>query len=42
MAQKHANKRFEDDVKKAWLEMGLLSITFTAYTAPDGRIVIDV
>ena len=41
LAEKYSCKRVEETAREHWLEMGMLSVTFTAYTAPDGLMVID-
>jgi hypothetical protein len=41
MADKFTTKRVSENDRRNWLEMGVVSITFTAYTAPDGQLVID-
>jgi hypothetical protein len=41
MAEKLMVKRVGENDRRNWLEMGVVSITFTAYTAPDGQLVID-
>lgn len=35
-------KRIRDVNKKMWTEMGAITLTFTAHTNPDGRLVIDM
>jgi hypothetical protein len=32
----------QESARQQWLEMGVLSVTFTAYTAPNGLMVVDV
>ena len=41
MADKFTTKWVSENDRQNWLEMGVVSITFTAYTAPDGQLVID-
>jgi hypothetical protein len=41
LAEKNLVKRVEETARQQWLEMGVLSVTFTAYTAPDGLLVVD-
>jgi hypothetical protein len=41
LAEKYSSKRIEDNARCHWKEMGVMSVTFTAYTAPDGKLVID-
>jgi hypothetical protein len=41
LAEKNLVKRVEETARQQWLEMGVLSVTFTAYTAPDGLMVVD-
>jgi hypothetical protein len=41
LAEKNLVKRVEETAQQQWLEMGVLSVTFTAYTAPDGLMVVD-
>ena len=41
LAEKNSRKRVEETAREHWLEMGMLSVTFTAYTAPDGLMVVD-
>ncbi|KAM6491584.1 hypothetical protein JOM56_012976 [Amanita muscaria] len=38
---KYTSKRIEDAARAQWKEMGVMSVTFTAYTGPDGKLVID-
>jgi len=40
MAVKHGNKRIEKFAKERWLEMGMMTLTFAAYTLPDGRMAV--
>ena len=41
LAEKNLVKCVEETARQQWLEMGVLSVTFTAYTAPDGLMVVD-
>ena len=41
LAEKNLVKCVEETARQQWLEMGVLSVTFTAYTAPDGLLVVD-
>lgn len=40
MALKYGNKRIEKFAKERWLEMGMMTLTFAAYTLPDGRLAV--
>ena len=35
-------KHVEESAQQQWLEMEVLSVTFTAYTAPNGLMVVGV
>ena len=41
LAEKNLCKRVQESARQYWLEMGVLSVTFTAYTAPNGLMVVD-
>jgi hypothetical protein len=41
LAEKNLCKRVQESARQYWLEMGALSVTFTAYTAPNGLMVVD-
>ena len=41
VAEKNLVKHVEETAQQQWLEMGVLSVTFTAYIAPDGLTVVD-
>ena len=42
LAEKNLCKRVEESARQQWLEMGVVSVTLTAYTAPDGLLVVDM
>ena len=42
MAAQYAHKRFTTAAQHNWLEMGVLSITFFTWTAPDGQVAVDM
>jgi hypothetical protein len=41
LAEKNLFKHVQESARQQWLEMGVLSVTFTAYTAPNGLMVVD-
>ena len=41
LAEKYLCKRVEETARQQWLEMGVVSVTLTAYTDPSGLLVID-
>ncbi|KAF8950433.1 hypothetical protein BDZ97DRAFT_1771259 [Flammula alnicola] len=41
IAKRFSTKRIAKVMDEHWKEMGLVSIMFTAYTLPDGKLVID-
>ncbi|KAM6500775.1 hypothetical protein JOM56_003789 [Amanita muscaria] len=42
LAEKYSWKRIHNSDQEHWKELGLLSVTFTAHTRPDGQLVVNV
>ena len=42
LAEKNLSKHVQESAQQHWLEMGVLSMTFTAYTAPNGLMVVNM
>jgi hypothetical protein len=42
MAAQYAHKRFDTMARHNWLEMGVLSITIFARTAPTGQVMVEM
>jgi hypothetical protein len=41
LAEKYTRERVASSARRNWKEMGVMSVTFTAYNGLDGKLVID-